>query len=211
MNSSEAKQILNKFGSTHEHGMGKYYADFNIKVYHPNIPNNLTELEREYVECVSDPFGAERSDLLFEISAIAPAQITGRSGGWLTVEWNYPVLPTEIVNIAKEIEQINVLVNKSLAYVRSEEFWRGFVEGVDPTASQNYNPKTKIVTSIVMYTDSTFGVVLTLTRGTEDRRFYYHRDGKVSRLLDVLNSDAYDRKVKLGKVSKNLFIYFEKK
>lgn len=209
MNVSEAKSILNLNGSTHEHKNGKYYADFSIKVYSLNLPQSLTAKEREYIESVDDPYEDVRGALLNEIDAIAPAMITGRSGGWITVEWYSPEEDTEIIVIAETILEIKKLRNKALDFIRTEEFWLDFVEGIDPTRRENYNPKTKLITSIVMYADKTFGVVLTMSRGMEDRKYYYHEDGNVARLLAVLNSDAYDQQVKLGKVE--MFIYFEKK
>lgn len=213
MNTTEAKQILNKFGSTHEHEVGKYYADFNIKVYRPNILSNLTEVEREYVERDIDPYETIRDNLLGDIASLpltAEVMVTGRTGGWVTVKWAYPSSDAQIIKIAKEIEKIKELVREALAFVRSEQFWRNFVEGVDPTSSKNYNPKTKLVTSIVMYMDEQVGAVLSLTRNGE-RSYYYHRNGEVSRLLNVLNGSGYDRQAEIGKVSGTLFIRFEKR
>lgn len=210
MNISEAKELLNRKGSTHEHQDGKYYADFSIKVYYPRIPDDLTAKERAYIESIDDPYEDVRDSPLNEIKAIAPAMVTGRSNGWITVEWDRPTGDIETCKIAESIYSIRELVETALTYVRSEEFWLDFVDGIDPTRSENYNPKTKLVTSIVMYTDKTLGVVLTLTRGMEDRRYYYHRDGNVARLLAVLNSGAYGRQIKLGKASSELFTYFER-
>lgn len=214
MNTSEAKQILNGYGSTHEHKIGKYYADFNIKVHLVRLPDSLTAKEREYAEADFDPYETIRDNLITSIANLplnSDVTVTGRSGGWITVEYPYPYTLGDTIKIAKEIKKISELVRDAIAFVRSEEFWLNFVEGVDPKPSENYNPKTKRVIDCVMYTDRTFGVVLTVGRENADRRYYYHRDGKVSRLLKVLNGDGYTRQVRLGKSPNEMFTYFEKK
>lgn len=212
MNTAEAKTLLNRHGSTHEHEVGKYYADFDIKVYRPNIPDDLTEVEREFIEDAYDPYKPVRDELIKSIAALptnSDVLITGRSGGWITVEFPYPSTDAQIKKIAKEIEQIKVLVRGALILVRSEKFWREFVEGVDPKSSPYYNPKTNHVTSIVMYQDDTTRAVLAITRS--GRKYFYSKDTNMARFLAVLNSDEYDRQAEIGAVSKSLFVRFEKK
>lgn len=212
MNTTEAQQILNRFGSTHEHQVGKYYADFNIKVYHPNIPNDLTDVEREYIERDLDPYETIRDNLVSAIADLphnSNVEITGRSGGWIVVEWPYPTTIPQTIKIAKEIEKIKILVDEALHFVRSEEFWRNFVEGVDPKSSKNYNPKTKLVEHIVCLKDSKFGVCIAIIRGGK-RRYYYHKKGELARLLAVLNSHAYYQHIGISEASKDLFIAFKK-